>query len=337
MLFQFDGGEPRPVREAHPLPTRSIRLHRDISAGVSIARASRSQLPVRHRSAGGSGKALDRGARRDPRAGDGEAHRAIIIHKHQNSKSSHIIAPAIRSRGRLQHQLQLQHRHNNKALQPHNLHNPHRDPAPLRILRQAAPLRLRLAAGISQHAGRVTSDRADPIAHRAARESDLLRSPLPGARAPSRNNNNNNTSRRGRQRAGPDPPVPLGLHGPDGPRALGGPAALARHRDAELRLAAAQAGAHNDVDASSSTSTSSSEGDEEKKKKKKPRVSYGHSMVVDPWGRVILKLKGVRPDWDGEDSGDAVEPGAVGELGVVDIDLEEWERVREKMPLIRRT
>ncbi|KAI1741013.1 carbon-nitrogen hydrolase [Xylaria scruposa] len=90
-------------------------------------------------------------------------------------------------------------------------------------------------------------------------------------------------------------------------------------------IAAAQAGAHN-IDAYSSSS-----------EKKKPRVSYGHSMVVDPWGRVILKMKGVRPDWDGEDSGDAVEPGAVGELGIVDIDLEEWERVREKMPLIRRT
>ncbi len=45
----------------------------------------------------------------------------------------------------------------------------------------------------------------------------------------------------------------------------------------------------------------------------------------------------MRPDWDGEDSADAVEDGAVGELGVVEINLEEWERVREKMPLIRRT
>ncbi|KAI0865380.1 carbon-nitrogen hydrolase [Xylaria cubensis] len=89
-------------------------------------------------------------------------------------------------------------------------------------------------------------------------------------------------------------------------------------------IAAAQVGAHN-IDAYSPSS------------EKKPRVSYGHSMVVDPWGRVILKMKGVRPDWDGEDSNDAAEPGAVGELGIVDIDLEEWERVREKMPLIRRT
>ncbi|KAI0541409.1 carbon-nitrogen hydrolase [Xylaria digitata] len=95
-------------------------------------------------------------------------------------------------------------------------------------------------------------------------------------------------------------------------------------------IAAAQVGAHN-VDATPPPS-SSEDGD-----KKKPRVSYGHSMVVDPWGRVLLEMKGVRPDWDGQDSENAVEDGAVGELGVVEIDLEEWERVREKMPLVRRT
>ncbi|KAI1343829.1 carbon-nitrogen hydrolase [Xylariaceae sp. FL0016] len=61
------------------------------------------------------------------------------------------------------------------------------------------------------------------------------------------------------------------------------------------------------------------------------RVSYGRSTVIDPWGRVLLELKGVRDD--GEDA----EDGAVGELGIVDINLEEWERVREKMPLVRRT
>ncbi|KAI1766458.1 carbon-nitrogen hydrolase [Hypoxylon sp. FL1150] len=62
-----------------------------------------------------------------------------------------------------------------------------------------------------------------------------------------------------------------------------------------------------------------------------PRVSYGRSMVVDPWGRVVVSLKGVRED--GKDA----EEGAVGELGVVDIDLDEWERVRGQMPLVRRT
>ncbi|KAI1352757.1 carbon-nitrogen hydrolase [Xylaria sp. FL0043] len=114
-------------------------------------------------------------------------------------------------------------------------------------------------------------------------------------------------------------------------------------------IAAAQVGAHN-VDTTSSTSSSTSTSSAtttvseggggssgKDNKKKKPRVSYGHSMVVDPWGRVILEMKGVRPDWDGEDSADAVEDSAVGELGIVDIDLEEWKRVRERMPLIRRT
>ncbi|KAI3319081.1 carbon-nitrogen hydrolase [Xylariaceae sp. AK1471] len=84
-------------------------------------------------------------------------------------------------------------------------------------------------------------------------------------------------------------------------------------------IAAAQVGAHN------ITAT------------KKPRVSYGHSLVIDPWGKVVLEMKGVRPDWDGESVDEAAEEGAIGELGVVDIDLVEWERVREKMPLIRRT
>ncbi|KAI1179847.1 carbon-nitrogen hydrolase [Nemania sp. FL0916] len=99
-------------------------------------------------------------------------------------------------------------------------------------------------------------------------------------------------------------------------------------------IAAAQAGAHNLPPSPSSPSTSPSSSLD--MSGKKPRVSYGHSMVVDPWGRVILELKGVRPNWDGEDARDAVEDGAIGELGVVDIDLEEWARVREKMPLVRR-
>ncbi|OTB03507.1 hypothetical protein M426DRAFT_321661 [Hypoxylon sp. CI-4A] len=62
-----------------------------------------------------------------------------------------------------------------------------------------------------------------------------------------------------------------------------------------------------------------------------PRVSFGRSLVVDPWGRVLLALKGVR-----DDGRDAVD-GAVGQLGIVDIDLAEWERVRKNMPLVRRT
>ncbi|KAI1494695.1 carbon-nitrogen hydrolase [Biscogniauxia mediterranea] len=79
-----------------------------------------------------------------------------------------------------------------------------------------------------------------------------------------------------------------------------------------------------------------------------PRVSYGRSLVVDPWGRVVLQLKGVQERKQRGGGGDGgkeeedvveweAEDGAVGQLGVVDIDLEEWARVREKMPLVRRT
>ncbi|ETS79246.1 hypothetical protein PFICI_09099 [Pestalotiopsis fici W106-1] len=64
------------------------------------------------------------------------------------------------------------------------------------------------------------------------------------------------------------------------------------------------------------------------------RVSYGRSLVVDPWGKVAVELGGVvgeaEQDWEAED-------GAVGQLGLVDIDLEQLASVREKMPLIRRT
>ncbi|KAK1983565.1 carbon-nitrogen hydrolase [Colletotrichum cereale] len=60
------------------------------------------------------------------------------------------------------------------------------------------------------------------------------------------------------------------------------------------------------------------------------RSSYGHSMVVDPWGRVRLELGGV----DGEGG---AEEGASGAVGFVDVDLDEWARVREGMPLARRT
>ena len=52
------------------------------------------------------------------------------------------------------------------------------------------------------------------------------------------------------------------------------------------------------------------------------RASYGHSMVVDPWGKVVLEMTG---------------EGNNAEIGVVDLDLEYLEGVREKMPLLRRT
>jgi len=63
-------------------------------------------------------------------------------------------------------------------------------------------------------------------------------------------------------------------------------------------IAAAQVGAHNEK-----------------------RTSYGHSMVVDPWGKVLL-------DMTGEES----EAG----IGVVDIDLDYREKIKSEMPLLRR-
>ncbi|KAF6814938.1 carbon-nitrogen hydrolase [Colletotrichum sojae] len=60
------------------------------------------------------------------------------------------------------------------------------------------------------------------------------------------------------------------------------------------------------------------------------RSSYGHSMVVDPWGEVKLELGGV-------DAEGRAEEGAEGAVGFVDVDLQQWAAVREGMPLARRT
>jgi predicted amidohydrolase len=45
-------------------------------------------------------------------------------------------------------------------------------------------------------------------------------------------------------------------------------------------------------------------------------------MVVDPWGKVIVDLPG-----------EGTEP----EIAVVDIDLEYQEKIKNSMPLLRRT
>lgn len=65
-------------------------------------------------------------------------------------------------------------------------------------------------------------------------------------------------------------------------------------------IAAAQVGAHNEK-----------------------RTSYGHSIVVDPWGVVVGELKGTKKD----------EP----EILLVDIDLAKVRETRKQMPLLRRT
>lgn len=64
-------------------------------------------------------------------------------------------------------------------------------------------------------------------------------------------------------------------------------------------IAAAQVGSHNEK-----------------------RTSYGHSMVVDPWGKVLVDM-----------FGEATEP----EIAVVDIDLEYQKKIQKEMPLLRRT
>ncbi|KAK4173902.1 putative amidohydrolase [Triangularia setosa] len=58
------------------------------------------------------------------------------------------------------------------------------------------------------------------------------------------------------------------------------------------------------------------------------RVSYGHSMVVDPWGRIVTEIKGQD---EGEESGP--EP----EIATAVIDRELLAKVRREMPLNRRT
>jgi predicted amidohydrolase len=53
------------------------------------------------------------------------------------------------------------------------------------------------------------------------------------------------------------------------------------------------------------------------------RVSYGHSIVVDPWGEVKTELGG---EWTGAP-----------ELAVFEVNQGLLERVRREMPLLRRT
>jgi predicted amidohydrolase len=69
------------------------------------------------------------------------------------------------------------------------------------------------------------------------------------------------------------------------------------------------------------------------------RASYGHSMVVDPWGEVVLELGGVveRGEKEGTASLPEAEDGAEGAIGFVDVDLARCESVRQQMPLVRRT
>lgn len=56
------------------------------------------------------------------------------------------------------------------------------------------------------------------------------------------------------------------------------------------------------------------------------RSSYGHSMIIDPWGHVQCELLGV-------ESGPHAEPS----IAVANIDLDIVKSVREEIPLARRT
>lgn len=79
--------------------------------------------------------------------------------------------------------------------------------------------------------------------------------------------------------------------------------ALLRARAIETQsyvIAAAQVGSHNEK-----------------------RTSYGHSMIVSPWGDIVAELGGEKKD----------EP----EIAVGEIDLERMEKIRKEMPLRRRT
>ncbi|KAF2018857.1 carbon-nitrogen hydrolase [Aaosphaeria arxii CBS 175.79] len=73
-------------------------------------------------------------------------------------------------------------------------------------------------------------------------------------------------------------------------------------------IAAAQVGFHNE---------------------EKTRRSYGHSMIVDPWGKVVAELGG-----EEDEKGRGLD---VGEIALAELDLDQLEKVRREVPLLRRT
>lgn len=90
-------------------------------------------------------------------------------------------------------------------------------------------------------------------------------------------------------------------------------ATLLRARAIECQsyvIAAAQCGPHNEA---------------------KTRLSYGNSLIVDPWGEIVAELGA----WtDDKEKGKGVgEP----EIALAEIDLEKVEKIRREIPLARRT
>ena len=57
------------------------------------------------------------------------------------------------------------------------------------------------------------------------------------------------------------------------------------------------------------------------------RVSYGHSIIVDPWGKIICELGGVE-EWEAS-QGEPV-------IGFGEVDLDGLEKVKGEMPLAPR-
>lgn len=59
------------------------------------------------------------------------------------------------------------------------------------------------------------------------------------------------------------------------------------------------------------------------------RHSYGHSMIVDPWGKVIAELGG-----EADEKGRGLDEG---EIALAEIDTGYVEKIRQEIPLTRRT
>ncbi|KAF3916783.1 hypothetical protein ABW20_dc0108190 [Dactylellina cionopaga] len=62
------------------------------------------------------------------------------------------------------------------------------------------------------------------------------------------------------------------------------------------------------------------------------RKSYGHSMIIGPWGDVLGECGGIKADGSGSGQESGEEEVCVGE-----VDLGILDRVRREMPLLRRT
>lgn len=58
------------------------------------------------------------------------------------------------------------------------------------------------------------------------------------------------------------------------------------------------------------------------------RRSYGHAMIVDPWGKIVAEL-------GGDDGGEKWDDEC--EIALAEIDVEHVDKTRREVPLLRRT